>query len=99
MPLDRYTFAWGSVNGPVTIVDMEDSHVLNLVGFLKEREEMGLISHERNKPLVDLFDEEVKIRGLNFFYTLKRLKPWQCTHKDPDGNKVRWDWKNGIVKV
>lgn len=101
MPLNRYTFIWGSVNGYVTLPEMEDSHVLNLIGFLKEREELGLISHEQNKPIVDLLNEEIKIRGLDFFYTLKRLElmPWQCQYRNRDGDKVKWDWKKGIVKV
>lgn len=101
MELDRETFEWGSYHGKIKIKDMDNNHVLNVHGFLMERQKLQPLYKTRQKPIVDLFEKEIALRNLNFVLTLKRLKlmPWQVAHTSPDGEKKRFDWNKGIVKA
>lgn len=107
MYFSRDTTQWKTAQGKTCLIkDLADDHVLNIIGHLVERLEVAVqiegqidpFLHARTLSILDLIEEEIKIRNLGFYYTMKKLElmPWQAAFTGKDGNRYRY--VNGEVR-
>jgi hypothetical protein len=86
MTLDRNKTRWTTLGGKEALVkDLEDDHVLNIVGHLKKRVNFCVENElferlRREAELYRFFIEEAEHRHLGMMVMLKRLQlmPWEC---------------------